>query len=110
MTIDGIGDKDVYMLGFVSDSLTGEYRPLNDTGLVLQMDLNQNDVTWSYSHFAVPQQHGNKVVITSYMTNRGTFNDHHSTFAPSFQVKLNGFKSSVVKDSILEQGQLTVDK
>jgi levansucrase len=44
------------------------------------------------------------------MTNRGYFADHKSTFAPSFKLSLDGNKSSVVKDSILEQGQITVDK
>ncbi|MCO7127062.1 glycoside hydrolase family 68 protein [Sporolactobacillus shoreicorticis] len=110
MTIDGIGDKDVYMLGYVSNSLTGMYHPLNGSGLVLQMGLDTDDITWTYSHFAVPQKRGNKVVITSYMTNRGTFDDQHSTFAPSFLVKLQGSRSSVVPDSILDQGQLTVDQ
>jgi levansucrase len=109
MTIDGIGDKDVYMLGYVSDSLTGTYHPLNGSGLVLQMGLDTDDITWTYSHFAVPQKRGNKVVITSYMTNRGTFDDQHSTFAPSFLVKLQDSRSSVVPDSILDQGQLTID-
>ncbi|MNN76661.1 Levansucrase precursor [compost metagenome] len=72
------------------------------------MGLEPNDLTWTYSHFAVPQTEGNDVVITSYMTNRGLFADHHSTFAPSFLVNIKGSKTSVVKDSILEQGQLTV--
>ncbi|TGA97766.1 glycoside hydrolase family 68 protein [Sporolactobacillus shoreae] len=110
MTINGIGDKDVYMLGFVSDSLTGTYKPLNKSGLVLQMGLDPNDLTWTYSHFAVPQTKGDNVVITSYMTNRGLFDDHHSTFAPSFLLNIKGSKTSIVKDSILEQGQLTVDQ
>ncbi|MNK25958.1 Levansucrase precursor [compost metagenome] len=108
MTIDGIGANDVYMLGYVADSLTGPYKPLNKSGLVLHMGLEPNDLTWTYSHFAVPQTEGNNVVITSYMTNRGLFADHHSTFAPSFLVNIKGSKTSVVKDSILEQGQLTV--
>ncbi|WP_223069132.1 glycoside hydrolase family 68 protein [Paenibacillus caui] len=109
MTIDGIGDKDVYMLGYVADSLTGPYKPLNGSGLVLNMDLDPNDLTWTYSHFAIPQAEGNNVVITSYMTNRGFFADHKSTFAPSFLLNIEGSKTSVVKDSILEQGQLTID-
>ncbi|AIQ13023.1 glycoside hydrolase family 68 protein [Paenibacillus durus] len=108
MTIDGIGAKDVYMLGYISDSLTGPYKPLNDSGLVLQMDLDPRDVTWSYSHFAIPQADSNNVVITSYMTNRGLYPEHRSTFAPSFVVNIKGDKTSVVKDSILEQGQLTI--
>lgn len=110
MTIDGISDKDIYMLGFVSDSLTGTYKPLNKTGLVLNLDLDQNDPTFTYSHFAVPQADGNNVVITSYITNRGLFTDHHSSFAPSFLVNINETKTSVVQDSILEQGQLTIGK
>ncbi|MDN3956283.1 glycoside hydrolase family 68 protein [Sporolactobacillus laevolacticus] len=110
MTIDGISDKDIYMLGFVSDSLTGPYKPLNKSGLVLHLDLNPADLTFTYSHFAVPQEKGNKVVITSYMTNRGFFADHKSTFAPSFLLSINGSNTKVVKDSNLEQGQLTIDR
>ncbi|AHV97942.1 glycoside hydrolase family 68 protein [Paenibacillus sabinae] len=108
MTIDGIGAEDVFMLGYVADSLTGPYKPLNGSGLVLSMDLDPKDVTWSYSHFAVPQADSDNVVITSYMTNRGLYEDHKSTFAPSFVVNIKGSKTSVVKDSILEQGQLTI--
>ncbi|MBS4161757.1 glycoside hydrolase family 68 protein, partial [Klebsiella pneumoniae] len=55
MTIDGIGSKDIYMLGYVSDSLTGPFKPLNKSGLVLHMDQDYNDITFTYSHFAVPQ-------------------------------------------------------
>lgn len=110
MTIDGIGANDVYMLGFVSDSLTGPYKPLNGSGLVLQMGLDPNDLTFTYSHFAVPQADGNNVVITSYMTNRGFYTDHHATFAPSFLLNIKGTKTSVVPNSILSQGQLTIDK
>ncbi|MFP3125830.1 glycoside hydrolase family 68 protein [Ectobacillus funiculus] len=109
MTIDGIGGNDVYMLGYASDSLTGPYKPLNGSGLVLRMGLDPNDLTWTYSHFAIPQTEGNNVVITSYMTNRGFYADHHSTFAPSFLLNIQGSKTSVVPNSILEQGQLTVD-
>ncbi|MEK3914128.1 glycoside hydrolase family 68 protein [Paenibacillus sp. FSL H7-0331] len=109
MTIDGIGKNDVYMLGYVSDSLTGSYEPLNGSGLVLNMNLDPNDLTWTYSHFAVPQADGKNVVITSYMTNRGIFADKKSTFAPSFLLNIKGSKTSVVKNSILEQGQLTID-
>lgn len=109
MTIDGIGPKDVYMLGYVSESLTGPFKPLNGTGLVLSMDLEYADPTFTYSHFAVPQTEGSNVVITSYITNRGLFADRHSTFAPSFLLNIDGSKTSVVPNSILAQGQLTVD-
>ncbi|MDQ6422859.1 glycoside hydrolase family 68 protein [Paenibacillus sp. LHD-117] len=109
MFIDGIDKEDIYMLGYVSDSLKGPYKPLNDTGLVLHQDLDPYDITWTYAHFAIPQVEGNNVVITSYMTNRGYFDDHHSTFAPSFLMKIKGSKTSVVQNSILEQGQLTIN-
>lgn len=109
MTINGIGDKDIFMLGYVSNSLTGPYKPLNNSGLVLHTDLDPQDLTFTYSHFAVPQKQGNKVVITSYMTNRGFFADHQSTFAPSFLLSINGSQTSVVPKSTLEQGQLTIE-
>lgn len=108
MFIDGIDDEDIYMLGYVSNSLTGTYKPLNGTGLVLHQDLDPNDITWTYAHFAIPQVKGDNVVITSYMTNRGFFEDQHSTFAPSFLLNIKNKKTSVVKNSILEQGQLTI--
>ncbi|MBU3215041.1 glycoside hydrolase family 68 protein [Clostridium estertheticum] len=109
MTIDGIGAKDVYMLGYTSNSLTGSYKPLNGSGLVLNMDRDPSDLTFSYSHFAVPQPKGNKVVLTSYITNRGMFADQHATFAPSFLLNIKGSKTSVVPNSILPQGQMTID-
>lgn len=109
MTIDGIGANDVYMLGFVSESLTGPYKPLNGSGLVLNMNLDYYDKTFTYSHFAIPQAKGNNVVITSYITNRGIYSDHHATFAPSFLLNIHGTNTSVVSDSILAQGQLTID-
>ncbi|WP_445491942.1 glycoside hydrolase family 68 protein [Niallia sp. 03133] len=109
MFVDGIDKEDIYMLGYVADSITGPYKPLNGTGLVLHQDLNPYDITWTYAHFAIPQVKGDNVVITSYMTNRGYFADHQATFAPSFLVNIKGSKTSVVKNSILEQGQLTID-
>lgn len=109
MFIDGIDKEDIYMLGYVADSLAGPYKPLNGTGLVLHQDLDPYDITWNYAHFATPQVEGNNVVVTSYMTNRSYFSDHHSTFAPSFLLNIEGSKTSVVKDSILEQGQLTIN-
>jgi levansucrase len=106
---DGINSKDIYMFGYVADSLTGPYKPLNKTGLVLHQDLDPNDITWTYAHYVTPTKNkDNNVVVTSYMTNRGYFEDHHTTFAPSFLLNIKGSKTSVVKNSILEQGQLTV--
>jgi levansucrase len=109
MYIDGIDDEDIYMLGYVSNSLTGPYKPLNGTGLVLHQDLDPKDITWNYAHFAIPQVIGDNVVITSYMTNRGYVGDHNTTFAPSFLMNIKGSKTSVVKDSVLEQGQVTIE-
>jgi levansucrase len=74
------------------------------------MNLDPNDKTFTYSHFAVPQVKGDNVVITSYMTNRGFYSEEHSTFAPSFLLSIKGSKTAVVKNSILQQGQLTTDK
>lgn len=110
MTIDGIDDKDIYLLGYVANSITGPYKPLNKTGIVLHQDLDPYDVTWNYAHFAIPQKNSDNVVVTSYMTNRGYFEDNQSTFAPSFLLNIKGNKTSVVKDSILEQGQITISE
>lgn len=110
MTIDGIAAKDIYMLGYSSNSLTGSYKPLNNgSGLVLHMDKDYYDPTFTYSHFAVPQAQGNNVVITSYITNRSISTEHHSSFAPSFLLNIFGNNTKVVPGSILAQGQLTVD-
>ncbi|WP_173917567.1 glycoside hydrolase family 68 protein [Halobacillus sp. Marseille-Q1614] len=106
MTIDGIDDEDIYLLGYVANSLTGEFKPMNKTGIVLHHDLDPYDVTWNYAHYAIPQENSDEVVVTSYMTNRGYFEEEKSTFAPSFKLELNNKKSSVVEDSILEQGQI----
>ncbi|WP_347553215.1 glycoside hydrolase family 68 protein (plasmid) [Pseudalkalibacillus hwajinpoensis] len=106
MTIDGIDNEDIYLLGYVSNSLNGTFKPMNKTGIVLHHDLDPYDITWNYAHYLIPQEGTDETVVTSYMTNRGYFEDHKSTFAPSFKVELNGKKSSVVEDSILEQGQI----
>ncbi|WP_239984863.1 glycoside hydrolase family 68 protein [Sporolactobacillus pectinivorans] len=110
MTINGIGANDIYMLGFWSNSLTGPYKPLNGSGIVLHQSLDPNDITWTYSHFAIPQANSDEAVVTSYMTNRGLYPDHHATFAPSFLLKIQGPKTSIVPNSILSQGQLTIGK
>lgn len=107
MTIDGIDNKDIYMLGYVANSLDGPFKPLNKTGIVLHQDLDPNDITWNYAHYVIPQKNSDNAVVTSYMTNRGFFEDHKSTFAPSFKLNIKGPHTSVVKDSILNQGQLT---
>ncbi|ALC83466.1 MULTISPECIES: glycoside hydrolase family 68 protein [Bacillus] len=109
MTIDGIDDKDIYMFGYSSGSLTGKYKPLNDTGIVLHHRLDKNDVTFNYAHFVIPQKNSDKFVVTNYMVNKGQFEDRHTTFGPSFLLNIKGSNTSIEKDSILEQGQITVD-
>ncbi|WP_113928747.1 glycoside hydrolase family 68 protein [Bacillus sp. P14.5] len=110
MTIKGIDDEDIYMLGYVSNSLTGPYKPMNRTGIVLHQDLDPNDITWTYAHYVIPQQTTDDFVVTSYMTNRGFFEDRKSTFAPSFLLDIKNKRSSVVDGGLLEQGQITVDE
>ncbi|MGD6818261.1 glycoside hydrolase family 68 protein [Metabacillus sp. 113a] len=108
MTIDGIDNEDIFMLGYVANSLDGKFKPLNRTGIVLHHDLDPNDKTFNYAHYVVPQKSGDKFVVTSYITNRGFFEEQKSSFAPSFLLKIKGKRTSVVKDSILEQGQLEI--
>ncbi|MTH55317.1 glycoside hydrolase family 68 protein [Bacillus mangrovi] len=110
MTIDGVDNEDIFMLGYVANSLSGKFKPLNETGLVLHHDLDPNDKTFNYAHYAVPQKSGDDFVVTSYITNRGFFEDQKSSFAPSFLLNIDGDETTVVKDSILEQGQLEVSK
>ena len=109
MTIDGIGSKDIYMLGYVSGSLTGPFKPLNKSGLVLHMDQDYNDITFTYSHFAVPQKKATKSSLQATSQTEGFRTSItprlHQAFAEDQRIK-----TSVVKNSILEQGQLTVNK
>ncbi|MDF2910955.1 MAG: Levansucrase, partial [Sporolactobacillus laevolacticus] len=111
MALDNISPNMIYMLGYVSDHLTGPYKPLNGTGLVLASDESGSSRTFTYSHFCIlpNNSQSNDVVVTSYMTNRGYFKNQRSTFAPSFLVTLAGDKTSVRQQKILEQGQLTTN-
>lgn len=111
MGVDNISPNMIYMLGYVSDSLTGPYTPLNDTGLVIASDEDFNSRTFTYSHYALlpKNPNDNNVVVTSYMTNRGASSINHSTFAPSFLLNIDGDKTYVRQHDILEQGQLTTD-
>ncbi|WP_100486871.1 glycoside hydrolase family 68 protein [Sporolactobacillus pectinivorans] len=107
----------VYMLGFVADHLQGPYLPLNGTGLVLASHEALDSRTFTYSYFNVLPDIKNlktnggptNVVITGYMTNRGLPGNDRSTFAPSFLLTIDGDKTSVRSQDILNQGQLTVD-
>jgi levansucrase len=110
--VDGIDSGKTYMLGYVADSLTGPYKPLNNTGLVLSSDENGSSRTFTYSYFNILPSDltSNNVVVTSYMTTRGVSATNHSTFAPSFLLTINGDSTQVRSQDILEQGQLTTDK
>ena len=65
---EAVGD-DVVMLGFVSDSLRGEYRPLNGSGVVLTASVPADWRTSTYSYYAVPVEgSSDTLLVTSYMT------------------------------------------
>ncbi|MDN3954733.1 glycoside hydrolase family 68 protein [Sporolactobacillus laevolacticus] len=105
--VDGFTADDNYMIGYVSDNLTGPYRPMNRTGLVLASTEGFNSRTYTYSYYAIPVSSGsNQLLITSYMTNRSISSTDHSTFAPSFLLSVNGDQTQVQPNSVLEQGQV----
>lgn len=90
-----IGDN-VGMLGFVADSLNGNYVPLNGNGTVLTASTGSQSRTSEYSWYAVPMpkkngDNSNYVLITAYMSNRdeAAGAGKNSTWGPSFVVKIN---------------------
>lgn len=98
---------DVVMLGFVSDSLRGEYTPLNGSSVVLTASVPADWRTSTYSYYAVPVEGYNDcVLITAYMTNRGEVagKGKMSTWAPSFIVKINADNTTQVLARMTEQG------
>jgi levansucrase len=106
--VDGFPSDNTYMLGYVSDNLTGPYKPLNKTGLVLVGNEGFNSRTYTYAYYGMPVSSGsNNLLITSYMTNRGISSTEHTTFAPSFLLTVNGDQTRVQTNSVLEQGQVT---
>ncbi|MDF2564632.1 MAG: Levansucrase [Massilibacillus sp.] len=106
--VDGFNGDDNYMIGYVSDNLTGPYKPLNSSGLVLASTESFNSRTYTYSYYGIPVSSGsNTLLITSYMTNRSISSTSRSTFAPSFLVTVNGEQTEVQQGSVLEQGQVT---
>jgi levansucrase len=106
--VDGFPSDNTYMLGYVADNLTGPYKPLNKTGLVLVGDEDFNSRTYTYAYYGMPVSSGsNNLLITSYMTNRNISSTQHSTFAPSFLLTVNGDQTQVQQNSVLEQGQVT---
>lgn len=105
-----IGDN-VGMLGFVSDSLDGNYKPLNGSGVVLTASAPNNARTSEYSWYAVPilDANGNEtnyVLITAYMSNRdqAAGKGLNATWAPSFIVEiLPNDTTRVVPGSVTEE-------
>lgn len=116
MASNTLDSRGVYLLGFVSDSLTGKYKPLNGSGVVLYShELNINSRTWTYSYYIMPTKTSakdNQFLVTSYMTVPGIASQTggHATFAPTFKIKIKGDKTEVVPNSTLSQGQVAVTK
>lgn len=101
-----VGDN-VVMVGYVSDKLTGGYKPLNDSGVVLTASVPANWRTATYSYYAVPVEgHPDQVLITSYITNRGGVagKGMDSTWAPSFLVQVNPDNTTTVLARMTNQG------
>ena len=109
---EAVGD-DVVMLGFVSDSLRGEYRPLNGSGVVLTASVPADWRTSTYSYYAVPVEgSSDTLLVTSYMTNRGGIAgaENKSTWAPSFLIKVNADDTTEVLPKMTNQGDWIWDK
>lgn len=107
-----VGD-DVVMLGFVSDSLRGKYRPLNGSGVVLTASVPADWRTSTYSYYAVPVEgSSDTLLVTSYMTNRGGIAgaENKSTWAPSFLIKMNEDDTTEVLPKMTNQGDWIWDK
>ncbi|MFT9266246.1 glycoside hydrolase family 68 protein [Oenococcus sp.] len=101
------GDN-VMMLGFVSDTINGQYRPLNGNGLVVSSSQPGNSKTFNYSYFAIKVPNSNRVIITTYMTNRNfaAGANNYATFGPSFEIAINGDQTSVIPGSVMAQGAI----
>lgn len=109
---EAVGD-DVVMLGFVSDSLRGKYRPLNGSGVVLTASVPADWRTSTYSYYAVPVEgSSDTLLVTSYMTNRGGIAgaENKSTWAPSFLIKMNEDDTTEVLPKMTNQGDWIWDK
>ena len=121
-----IGDN-VAMLGFVSDKVDGDYIPLNGDGLVLGASVPSTWRTATYSYYVVKINPANLksdkitvngvtydkdyfanhvVLINAYMGNRGEIAGKglNSTLGPSFLVLIDGDKTTVLANSVTDQG------
>ncbi|WP_180676524.1 glycoside hydrolase family 68 protein, partial [Leuconostoc citreum] len=98
--------SDIAMLGYVSDTLFGDYKPLNINGVVLVANKTSNDRTATYSYYAVPVDgYSDRLLITSYMSNRGmeAGNGLNATTAPSFIIQINADGTTAVEQTITTQ-------
>lgn len=112
VTREAVGD-DVVMIGFVSDSLRGEYRPLNSSGVVLTASVPADCRTSTYSYYSVPVEgSSDTLLVTSYMTNRGGVAgaENKSTWVPSFLIKMNADDITEVLPKMPNQGDWIWDQ
>lgn len=100
-----IGDN-VGMLGFVADSIDGNYIPLNGNGTILTASTSAKSRTSEYSWYAVPMpnkqgDNSRYILITAYMSNRdeAAGPGKNSTWGPSFVVKINPDGTTEVLDN-----------
>lgn len=101
-----VGDN-VAMIGYVADSVTGPYKPLNDSGVVLTASVPANWRTATYSYYAVPVAgKDDQLLVTSYMTNRNEVagKGMDSTWAPSFLLQINPDNTTTVLAKMTNQG------
>lgn len=101
-----VGDN-VAMIGYVADSLTGTYKPLNESGVVLTASVPANWRTATYSYYAVPVAgKDNQLLVTSYITNRNEVagKGMDSTWAPSFLLQINPDNTTTVLAKMTNQG------
>lgn len=88
-----------YMLGYVSDTFDGKYKPLNGNGMVLSSSEKIGSPNYTYSFLALkPKNDKGNIVVTSFTDNK--------TFAPSYIMKINGDKTKIINDKLLGQGAL----
>lgn len=88
-----------FMMGWVSDDgINGNYQPLNGNGLVLVSDVPLDDKNMTYAYLALPlnKKNKNEFIVTAFQANK--------TFAPSMKIRVNGDKTSVVNNIVLNQG------
>lgn len=109
---NAVGDN-VLMLGYVSDSLIGGYKPLNGSGVVLTATVPADWRTATYSYYAVPVEgRSDLLLVTSYMTNRSEVAGpgKNSTMSPSFLIQVLADGQTRVLAYMTEQGDWIWDE